>query len=181
MVMAAGAVHVTVRELFFGSVTHVGDLDGEVQGLAGQRVVAVDGDVVAFDLADGDVDAALVIAALELHARLEVFHALERGARHHLDQLFVTRAVALFGGDVDLELVAHRAAFERLFQARNDVAFAMDVSQRLATVRAVDDVALVVGQRVMEGNGVAVGDLHGILSLGGGMERHEGAFPDPQG
>ena len=82
MVVTTLAVDVAVRELFFARVTHAGDLDGEMQRLPGQRVVPVDGDIVAFDLGDGDVDAALVVTALELHARLQVFHALERGARH---------------------------------------------------------------------------------------------------
>lgn len=171
MVVATFAVDVAVRQFFFARLADVGDLDGEVQRLAGERVVAVDGDVVALDLAHGHVDGALVVAALELHARLEVFHALECRARHHLDQFRVARAVAFLGCHVDLELVTGRAAFQCLFQARHDMAFAMDVGQRLTPVRTVDDVALVVGQRVVEGNGVSIGDLHEkILALEGTRE-----------
>ena len=44
------AVHVAVLDLFLAGFAHRGDLDGEVQGLTGQRVVAVDDDGVALDL-----------------------------------------------------------------------------------------------------------------------------------
>jgi hypothetical protein len=170
VVVAAFTVDVAMRKFFVGRFAHVGDLDREVQGLARERVVAIDGHVVALDLRDGDVDRPLVIATLELHARLQVFDALERGLRHDLDKLRVAHAVTLFRHHVDLELIAGLLAFQRLLEARDDMALAVDVSQRLATVGAVDDVALVVGQRVVEGNDVAIADLHEFLAMGGGNE-----------
>ena len=55
VVMAAFAMDVTMGNFFLAGVTNVDDLDLEVQALAGQRVVAVNGDVVAFQVADGDL------------------------------------------------------------------------------------------------------------------------------
>src|SRR5436190_19535662 len=43
VVVAAGAMHVAMGEFFDARVAHVGHLDGEVQRLAGERMVAVDG------------------------------------------------------------------------------------------------------------------------------------------
>ena len=41
MVVTVTAVHMLVRNLFFRSGTHIGDLGGETQRLASQRVVAI--------------------------------------------------------------------------------------------------------------------------------------------
>ena len=53
VVVAAGPVHVAVLEFFLRGLAHFGDLDLEVEVLAGQRMVAVDGDHVALDAGDG--------------------------------------------------------------------------------------------------------------------------------
>ena len=51
MVVAAGPVHVPVLEFLGGRGAHVGDLDLEVQVLPGERMVAIEGDQVAGELA----------------------------------------------------------------------------------------------------------------------------------
>ena len=54
MVMTARAVDVAVLEFFLGGLADVLDVDVEGEGHAGEGVVCVDGDVIAFDPGDGD-------------------------------------------------------------------------------------------------------------------------------
>jgi hypothetical protein len=55
---------------------------------------------------------------LEFHADLQVVHALEGFARHHLDQLRFRLSVAFVGGDHDVEGIARLAPDHFLLQAR---------------------------------------------------------------
>ena len=91
---------------------------------------------------------------------LEVADALERAPRHALDQRLVVLAVAHRPAAIfTLELVARGFAFELALQARNQVAVAVQVGERRA-VGAVELLALVVGQRVVDQDDGVLGDLH---------------------
>lgn len=48
------AVHVAMGKFVFSGIAHFDDVDREVERLSGQRVVAVDGDRVAFDFRNRD-------------------------------------------------------------------------------------------------------------------------------
>jgi hypothetical protein len=72
MVMAVGAVHVAVGDFFVGGGAHVDHRQLEAQRHAGQRMVAVEDDLVVGDVGDGE-DHRFVVAspvghAFELHA-----------------------------------------------------------------------------------------------------------------
>ena len=95
---------------------------------------------------------------------LDVRDALEGFARHFLHQLGMMHAITLFGGHVGDEFVTDRTTFHLLFQARHDLAAAMQVGQRLATLGTVDDLTFVVSQRVMEGGNGVLGNLHVSLT-----------------
>ena len=164
VVMTTLTMHMPVRQLFLGRRAHICHFDGEMQGLSGQRVVAVDEHLAVFDLGHGDIDFTLWAATLKLHAGLDVLDALECFLRHFLHQLDVMDAVAIFRCHIRGELVTALAAFHLLFQARHDLPTAMQVGQRLATFGAVDDLALVVGQRVMESSNGVLGNLHERLT-----------------
>ena len=56
MMMPIGTMHVAVLQFFGAGFAHLDHFDREMQGLAGQRMVAVDGDFIAFDLGDDDGD-----------------------------------------------------------------------------------------------------------------------------
>ena len=69
------AVDVAVRNLFRGGGAHIGDGTREQQCNAGQRVVAIDHDLLVGDVGDGEqaiVAIAILGATLELHAHLDV-------------------------------------------------------------------------------------------------------------
>jgi hypothetical protein len=66
VVVAVGAVGVAVGELLGGGVADGGDLDGEVEGDAGEGVVEIEGDLVALDGGDPGGDGALAVRILGL-------------------------------------------------------------------------------------------------------------------
>ena len=165
MVMTTFTMHMTVRQLFFGGGANVGDIDLEMQRLAGQRMVAVNMHLFVIDMRHGDIDNALWAMPLELHAGLDILHALECVARHFLDQFGMMFAIAFRGGHVHLKLIAGLTTDHGLLQTRHNLAAAVQIGQRFATVGTIDHLTLAVGQCVMKrGNGL-VGDLHNILTV----------------
>src|SRR5690606_37415916 len=116
--------------LSFGRFAHVEHAYVEVEGLAGQRVVAVDPDRVRVNFDHRHQQRATLALRLELHARLDLVHALERLSRQHLDHALVTDAVGLLGAYLDLQRVAGLLAGQRLLQAGDDVAGAVEIAQR---------------------------------------------------
>ena len=78
VVVTAFAMDVAVGDFLGVGLAHVDYLDLEVQALAGQRMVAVDGHVVAVDVADGDdLHAAVRSRGVELHADFQFVDAFE--------------------------------------------------------------------------------------------------------
>src|SRR5690606_30648187 len=152
---AAGALFV------LGRLAHVEHAHVEVQGLPGQRVVAVDAHAVAVDLDHGDQQWAAFGAGFELHARLHLLHALERLPRQVLDQRLVAHAVALLRAHVHLQPVTRLVPGQRLLQAGDDVAGAVEVVQRTVFRRLVDDATFVVGQGVVDAGDARSRNLHG--------------------
>ena len=70
--------------------------------------------------------------------------------RHDLHQALVAQAIRPLRRDGDVELVAGGLAVERLLEARDDVALAVQVAERRTAARGVDDGALLVAQGVIE-------------------------------
>jgi len=58
-----------VVQLFLGSIAHIHHLHVEMKGLSCQRVVGVDGNIVAGYVHDGDNLGTSLAAGLELHSR----------------------------------------------------------------------------------------------------------------
>ena len=137
MLDATFAVHVAVLDFFLACFTNGRDLNVKVEVLTRQRMVAIYNDGVAFDFLDGNHQRAALSLRLELHARLDALDALERIARHFLHQLFLNFAVTLFRGNFDVQFVASSAAFKLFFQARDDVARAVEIRQRLSAFGTV--------------------------------------------
>src|SRR5690606_18283238 len=150
VVVATRAVHVTVRQLLGGGVAHVDHVDVEVQRLAGQRVVAVDRDLAILDLGDGDDLYARRGLGLETHPGLDLFDALEHFQRHFLGQRLVPLAVGFRGRYPHRHLFTRLLAFQRLFQAWDDVAGAMEIGERSAALGGIEDTAPIVSEGVVD-------------------------------
>ncbi len=158
--IAAIAVHVTMHFFFIGGVTDSDDFDREEKVLAGQRMVAIDGDSRLIDGGHGDGHAALRGLCLELHARFDVIDALKGFARNLLHHEVVMFAIAFGSGHFNIEFVAGLFADKSVFQARYDLADAMQIGQRRMTCRAINDLAVFIGESVMEADYAVFTDLH---------------------
>src|SRR5271156_229485 len=148
--MAAGAVHVAVLELLGSRTAHLDHFDVEMQRLIGERMIAVEGDHIAHDRGHREYPHALVGLRLKLHALADLARALQGTLGHALHQRLVARAVALFGRQTHLDAVPLGFALERLFQAGYEIAVPLDVGERLAARRAVEYLAVVVFERVVD-------------------------------
>ena len=158
---ATFAVNVAMGQLFFAGFAHFGNFHIEVQGRARQRMVAIHGDVVAFNFSDGEQTRACIGLCLELHARQHFFHAFKGVARHGLDQAVMTFAVAFSRFHFDIQLVARLLAGEGIFQAGDDVAMAVQVGQWfVALAGRVQGGTRVIGQGVVDCHYGIVCDLH---------------------
>ena len=102
--------------------------------------------------------------ALKLHAGLDILYALERFARQFLHQFGVMHAVAFGRLHIHLELIARNAAGHDLFQARHDLAAAVQIGERLAAFGTIDHLAVIVGQGVVKRGNSVVGNLHDDLA-----------------
>jgi len=140
MVVTTFAVHVAVSHFFLGSVADGNDLDLEVQALACQRVVTVNGHVVAVQVANGhDLHLAIRRGSVELHAHFQLIDAFEHAAAQGADQFGRVLAVGIFRFYGNGQLITNVLAFQGLFQAWDDVTCALQVDQRRAAGGAVDD------------------------------------------
>jgi thiamine pyrophosphokinase len=127
-----------------------------MKGLARQFVVAVDQHRIG---ANGGHGHDLPVIGVKFHADFDLLSA-ERAFRQLLHLFGIANAVAFFGADVEVEFVAGSVAFESFFHAQNQVAFAVQVVERLVARAGVDDLARVVAQGVVDGRYFVPGDVH---------------------
>src|SRR5258705_13625512 len=137
--VVAGAVHVPVRELCLRGCTHLGNLDLEVQALAGERMIAIEGHQVAGDPGDGHGPRAVPGLRLQPHPHLEVREALEGTARHALHESLVILPVAIGWRDRYLQLVPSVLARQLALETGYEIAMAVQVRERLPPGRNGDD------------------------------------------
>lgn len=161
VVVAARAVHVAVLEFLCRGFAHFRNFHFEVQRLASQRMVAIDGDHVARDVRYHYLTMTMFGFGIKAHARLYLRDALKCAARHLLDEALLRDAVAVFGSDGDLQLLAGGLAFEFALEAGDEVAVAVQVSERFGCAGLVQHRTACIAQRVDEGNDNVVRNLHG--------------------
>ncbi len=140
----AALVDVAVSNLFFSRGTHLLDCDVEVQMLACQRVVAVDGDFVTFNFNHADGYRTLVGIRLKLHAGLKVFDTLEAILGHDLFKRRVWLAVAISRIDANFGGLASLLTYQSCFEAWNDVTMTVKINQWLSRLRLINQSSLVV-------------------------------------
>src|SRR6185437_16859277 len=134
--------------------------DLEVEMFARERMIAVERYHVTRHPRHGQRLRARLGLRVKVHAGAHILDAAQRAARHALYQALVVLPVAFRGTDPDADLVAGVAARQLPLQARHDVAVAMEISEGLAGSRAVDDLARVVLQGVVNRHDAVLGDGH---------------------
>ena len=125
-------------------------------------MITVDGLVVTVDIADGnDLHAAVRARSVELHAHFQGVDAFEHGAAQSRDQLGAVFAVGFFRLDGNVQLIANLLANQGLLETGDDIAGTMQIHQRRAATGAVDHLTGIVGQGIVDGDGLVGGDQHG--------------------
>jgi len=128
---------------------------------AGERVVVVDDHHIRPRLAHHD-PALPPVRPLEGQRRAgrEVGVVRECRARNLAHAAWIVLTVTLRGRDHDLPRVTDGEALQRALEPGNDLPLAMDVRQRRARLRGVDELAVGEAQLVVHRHHVALLDLH---------------------
>mmetsp|Transcript_12761 Transcript_12761/g.20007 ORF Transcript_12761/g.20007 Transcript_12761/m.20007 type:complete len:215 (+) Transcript_12761:256-900(+) len=151
-------------DFLFGGGPHVGELQVHAQADAGQRVVAVEHDMLGVDLGDG-VDRvrhafgdSTFGQAFKLHARLDV--AGEQRAGLEADEIGVVVAKGLVGLQCEGGLEADLLALQRRFDLGEQVIAAEQKLHRLGQL--VDELALGIFESPAQGDDTGAGRLHAL-------------------
>lgn len=177
MMVTARTVDVTVGQFFAGGIADSRDFDGEVQGEAGHRMVAVQNDFVAVHVDDRDQLHAPGRLRLELHPGENLGGAMEGAFWHGLHHLVIAFAIAVGGRYRNLEGVAHRVARQGAFEAWDDVAQAVEVGKWFLPLGTVEDFSFITGEGVMDADNFVCGDLHEFLWSRVNQGWHDSGFP----
>src|ERR1700754_1438256 len=147
----------SVLTFAFLLLTVLDQLHVEDELFAGERVVAVDGDVRVRDFGDDDLYLAAVLKwEAEAHVDLRLDGELRGLARDLRDELFAARAVGVLGLYLDGLRLADLHASHALVEAGYDLARADRELQRLAVPRRVEDLPVCEFARVVYAHVVAV-------------------------
>jgi len=138
VIVAMRAVHVTVLQLFRSRFADGDDFHIKLQVLASQHVVAINHNVVVFNFSDFYWYRTLIGFRQEAHANLQFINAHEDVFRYTLHQVFVILTVSVVSADGNVKFVAHFVAIQRVFQAGNQGAVTVQVIQRRAYRRLIN-------------------------------------------
>lgn len=153
-------VHVAVGDFFGGGGTDFADGDVEGEGFAGQRVVGVDRDGVAFDGDHDNVVGAVFAGGAEAHAGFDIGALRENRAVDLPHAAFVAQSVGFDGRNGDVEFLAGGFAFEGFFESGHNAGVAVHVGHGGAVGGGVEHFGAAVADFVVEENGVVFGDFH---------------------
>ena len=76
MVIAAVTVHMAVRQFISGRGSNINNFNVKIQYFASQRMIAVDGNIIAIDFRNSNHAGTEIDIGVKLHAHLNI-HAFE--------------------------------------------------------------------------------------------------------
>jgi hypothetical protein len=159
MMMVIGAMDVTVGDLFGSSGTHITNSDAKVQIHTRQRMVGINLDKVFGDF-DHSHRTVTIIGIGNEGVTLSHFHAVKQFTRDALHQIVLIFAVGFRSRDIQFETVTDLTVIQGFFQTRNQETCAMQVNQRLTAFGAVQHVAGLVRNGIVEGNNAQMAYFH---------------------
>ncbi len=159
MVMVIGTMDVAMGNLFRRGRSHITHSDAEMQIHTRQRMVGIDLDKF-FGHFDHSHRAVTIIGIGNEGVTFGHFHAVKQLAWYTLDQIVFVFAVGLSRRDIQLEAVTDITVIQRLLQTWNQKTCAMQVNQRLAAFGAVQHVAGLVRNGIVEGNNAQMAYFH---------------------
>ena len=165
VMVPTGTVDMSVVEFFLGGVAHLADGDIKVKRYSSQRMVAVDGDIISYNLGDDDGLLSEFTFGMQLHTFLKFLSSFDLIGWNHRNILGIMHAVSLLGGDADLERFPGAPPLHGLLQTPDDLSLSMNIGKRFAAGRGVDHVLIVIGESIIKSNDGALGDFH----AGGGL------------
>ncbi len=136
MVVSAYAMRMAVREFLRRGFANAHDLNVKMELCACERVIEVEGHIIAIDVRDHGNSMALACVYLHLHAHLKLFTvtALKAAERHEVYHLLIVLTIGISRGDDSFHLVTGRFPFQFAFQAGNEVSNTLNVGQRVAAL-----------------------------------------------
>ncbi len=149
-VTAVGSVDVAVLDFLPGSFADLDDLDVEMEVFAGERVVGIDLDLVAFNADDRDDLRPILTVGFELHANGNLA-PVEFVLADSEQEFLVPLAVAVRRSDYDLDRVSGLLALEVFLETRDNIAPAVEVDKRFSGVGGIDELSIVIDELVVEG------------------------------
>lgn len=155
---AARSVNVTVADFFFGSLANFQHFHIKIEIHPGEGMIGIDRHLLEPDIGYGNHH---TIVGVKLHT---LFHFLiaKRGTRHLLDEPLVANTVTFFRTYLQFEFVSFFLAFQSFFHTGNQVAFAMEVVERVAAGAAIQYISAIVGERIMDRCDGVFGDFHEV-------------------
>ena len=160
MVVVIVTMGVAMAQFLAARFANFLDGDIEMQRDAGQGMIGVDGDIFRIHTHYRDHARPTFTHGLKLHTHLNILIGIELRTRKLLHQTLVSGAIGIFRGDHGVDLIARRLAFQRRFQAGNDIACAMDIGEGASAMRTVQLRTLCIGEGVIYGDDLVFGDLH---------------------
>jgi hypothetical protein len=100
---------------------------------------------------------------LEVHPDRQFVYTLKCGSRDLLKHSLIAFTVTVNCRNVDIKTIADPATNHGSLKTRDDVPGAVEVSQRIAALRRVDNLAICSSQRVVKCHDTTFSNLHGQL------------------
>ena len=145
MIVSARTMNVSVVDFFFTGVAHIHNLYIKMQCLAGERVIAVNGNFIIGDVGNRDQGFTAIGAGMKPHSDFEFIRTFKTVTRYFLYEFVHSLPVGIFRGNGDLELIARALAFQRLLETRNQIARTMQVGKRILTLGCIKYIAGIIG------------------------------------
>lgn len=162
VVMTTGAMHMAMRNFFFGCLADINHFYIEIKLYTGQAVVGIDHNAVVLDLGYRDnYRCAVRSLGVKLRTDSQVSRVVEHFLGHFLYARRVFFTVAIFGRNLDAHFFACGFTGEGVFQAGNNIPGTMQIKET-AIIRLVNNIAVIVFERVMQGYNRVWSDLHGF-------------------
>lgn len=161
VMMSTFAVSVAVLDFVFRRGANIDDFHIEVQRLASQGMIGVNGDRIVGDLDHGDHPWAVGSVRLELVAEFDLIGIRETIPLHFSDERFVVLPISVFRGDDDFQRLAFGLAGQGLFESGNNIVGPVEINQRLTGLRGVQDIPFVIRKGIVDADNGLIGRLHG--------------------
>jgi hypothetical protein len=158
-VMIISTMNVTMGNFFSRRGAHITHSHAEMQVHTSQWMVRIHLDELFGHFDHGHRTMAIVGIGYE-GITFGHFHTVKQFTRYALYQIIFVLAVGFGGINIQLEAVTDFAVIQRLFQTWNQETCTMQVNQRLAAFGAVQHVAGLVRNGIVEGNNAQMAYIH---------------------